>query len=117
MQKLSTNILRVYVITTANWWMHVAGYPGSHVVVRTEDDDVMLNHRETIRDAALLTAVNSKAKKGGRVPVSLVRCRHVSKPKGAKPGLVYLSGGDITTISVNLKEETARLERLEEQRK
>lgn len=100
----------------ANWWMHVSGYPGSHIVIRSEEDDIMTIHKQTVIDAALLTAVNSKAKKGGRVPVSLTRCRHVTKPKGAKPGLVHLSGGDIATISINIKEETERLNRLETSR-
>ena len=33
------------------WWMHVAGHPGSHVVIACEDDVVP---RETKRDAAVL---------------------------------------------------------------
>ena len=43
--------------------------------------------------------------------VTYTRCRNVSKPFGAKAGLVQLSG-DVATIQVNIKAETARLERL-----
>jgi predicted ribosome quality control (RQC) complex YloA/Tae2 family protein len=45
---------------TANWWLHVAGYPGSHVVIRTDVDDVQERFKETVKDAALLCAVKSK---------------------------------------------------------
>jgi hypothetical protein len=40
------------------------------------------------------------------------RCRNVSKPKGAKPGLVQLNG-DVATIRIDVKAESKRLERLE----
>jgi len=58
-----------------------------------------------------LAAINSKAKQAGKVQVTLTRCRNVSKPRGAKAGLVQLSG-DVLTISVDLKAEAHRLERL-----
>jgi len=96
---------------STNWWMHAAGCPGSHVVIRSDADDFPQAHRETVYDAALLAAVNSKAKQSGRVQVNLTRCRNVSKPSGAKPGLVHLRG-DVITLSMDLKAETNRLERL-----
>ena len=94
-----------------NWWLHVAGFAGSHVVIRSVDDDLVEKYRETVIDAAVLAAVNSKANQGGRVPVSLTRCRNVSKPSGAKPGLVQLRG-DVRTINIDLRVEAKRLERL-----
>ena len=41
-----------------DWWMHAAGCPGSHVVIRYTGDEGP--PRETVTDAALLAAVNSK---------------------------------------------------------
>ena len=97
---------------SADWWMHVSGCPGSHVVIRSHDDSLNSNHPQTIRDAALLAVVNSKASGArGKVKVNLTRARNVSKPKGAKPGLVHLSG-DIYTVSVDANAEKERLERL-----
>jgi hypothetical protein len=55
--------------------------------------------------------VNSKAANAGKVTVNYCRCRNVSKPSGAKPGLVYLNG-EVSTIAVNIKSETLRLDRL-----
>ena len=95
-----------------DWWLHVAGYPGSHVVIRSGDDDLPARLPETLRDAAVLAAVNSKAAAaGGKVLVSFCRCRDVSKPSGAKAGLVRLSG-DVGTVSIDIKAERKRLERL-----
>ena len=45
----------------SEWWLHVSGYPGSHVVIRCSDDDLPDSYRETLKDAAILAAVNSKA--------------------------------------------------------
>lgn len=93
-----------------DWWMHAAGCPGSHVVIRhTSEYDAL--PRETVVDAATLAVANSKSTKTGKAPVSLVRARQVSKPAGAKAGLVRLSG-EVRTVVVNLKDEAARLERL-----
>mmetsp|Transcript_18287 Transcript_18287/g.24762 ORF Transcript_18287/g.24762 Transcript_18287/m.24762 type:complete len:106 (-) Transcript_18287:177-494(-) len=92
------------------WWMHAAGSAGSHVVIRCEDDPLP---KETVQDAAVLAAKYSKAGAGGRTRVSLTRCRNVSKPPGAKPGLVRLSG-DVATVQVDMKASAKRLERLED---
>ena len=104
-----------------DWWLHAAGCPGSHVVIRSHDDNLREADAETIRDAACLAALFSKAiakppagrehEASGRASVSLTRARHVSKPPGAKPGLVALKG-DVTTIRVDLGAEGKRLKRL-----
>mmetsp|Transcript_38294 Transcript_38294/g.104275 ORF Transcript_38294/g.104275 Transcript_38294/m.104275 type:complete len:165 (+) Transcript_38294:129-623(+) len=90
------------------WWMHAAGCPGSHVVIKCDDDEPP---RPTVLDAAALAAKYSKAA-GNRVSVSLTRCRNVSKPRGAKPGLVNING-DVATIKLDMKSEADRLGRLE----
>jgi hypothetical protein len=56
--------------------MHAAGFPGSHVVIRSQEDDIP---EETIRDAAALSAKYSKAPQKGKVGVNLVRCRQVRR--------------------------------------
>jgi len=96
----------------ADWWMHVAGCPGSHVVIRAESlasaselpDDVAM-------DAAVLACNNSRATLAGKVGVSICRARQVSKPYGAKDGLVRLSG-EVRTLRVDWRKEKHRLETL-----
>jgi predicted ribosome quality control (RQC) complex YloA/Tae2 family protein len=71
-----------------DWWFHVKGQPGSHVVLRVpsgrEPD------RRILKQAAAIAAYHSKARHGGVVPVSATRARYVSKPRGAKPGTVQI---------------------------
>ena len=50
----------------------------------------------------------SKAKRASRADVHVVAIKQVKKPKGAKPGLVYVTGGK----SIHLRREEKRLERL-----
>lgn len=91
-----------------DWWLHAAGCPGSHVVIRYSDEDVP---QSTVMDAALLAAKYSKAGTA-KTSVTLTRCRNVSKPALAKPGLVTLSG-DVRTVRVDVKANRERIERLE----
>jgi predicted ribosome quality control (RQC) complex YloA/Tae2 family protein len=92
----------------SDWWMHAAGCPGSHVVIRHGHDTLPDN---VVLDAAALAARQSKCT-GSVIKVSLTRCRDIKKPPGAKAGLVMLTG-KVRTVSVNMKEAEARLERLE----
>jgi predicted ribosome quality control (RQC) complex YloA/Tae2 family protein len=47
--------------------------------------------REVIEEAARLAVLHSKAKGSRNVAVFLAEARHVSKFKGAKPGLVRIA--------------------------
>jgi predicted ribosome quality control (RQC) complex YloA/Tae2 family protein len=71
-----------------DWWFHVRGMPGSHVILQgptgTDPD------RETLQRAAAIAAYHSKARAAGVVPVSGTRVRDVSKPRGAKTGTVQI---------------------------
>lgn len=73
----------------ADFWLHVAGQSGSHVVVlNPEGLDRM--PRATGRFAAALAARHSKAKRGGQVAVHATTCAEVRKPRGLPPGKVTL---------------------------
>mmetsp|Transcript_36 Transcript_36/g.60 ORF Transcript_36/g.60 Transcript_36/m.60 type:complete len:361 (-) Transcript_36:79-1161(-) len=93
----------------SDWWMHAAGCPGSHVVIRCGDQ--VLNE-ELVIDAAALAARHSKCATA-TIKVSLTRCRDVVKPTGAKAGLVQLKG-NVRTVSVKMKDADERLTRLDE---
>jgi predicted ribosome quality control (RQC) complex YloA/Tae2 family protein len=69
-----------------DWWFHVHGMPGSHVLLRWRDDAEPA--RDTLRAAAAIAAWHSKARQAGTVSVLCTRARHVSKPRGAEPGAV-----------------------------
>ena len=70
-------------------WLHAQGIPGSHVLVkRTAGKEVP---KEVVEEAARLAVLHSRAKGSQNVPVFLAEARHVSKFKGAKPGLVRIA--------------------------
>lgn len=71
-----------------DWWFHVRGMPGSHVVLRSKPGQEP--DRETLKRAAAIAAWHSKARAGGVVAVSGTQARFVTKPKGAKPGTVQI---------------------------
>lgn len=81
----------------ADFWMHVGGESGSHVVVRNPDGLDRLP-RETLRFAAALAAGYSKARNAGRVSVHVARCGDIRKPRGAPAGLVSVVRG--TSVQV-----------------
>lgn len=65
-----------------DFWMHVAGCPGSHVVVKNPDDLPELP-RDVLEAAAALAAWHSKARGArGKVEVHVCRVADVSKPRG-----------------------------------
>jgi predicted ribosome quality control (RQC) complex YloA/Tae2 family protein len=73
-----------------DFWMHVAGSPGSHVVVRNPDRATELP-REVLEGAAALAAWHSKARgRRGKVEVHVCRAADVSKVRGAPAGEVML---------------------------
>mmetsp|Transcript_7757 Transcript_7757/g.7332 ORF Transcript_7757/g.7332 Transcript_7757/m.7332 type:complete len:423 (-) Transcript_7757:173-1441(-) len=93
----------------ADWWMHASGCAGSHIVIRCHDENLK---EEVVLDAAALAARQSKCT-GNAIKVSLTRCRDVSKPRGAKAGLVQLTG-KVRTVAVDMKKAQSRLDRLDE---
>ena len=93
----------------SDFWMHAAGCPGSHVVIRSDGRPSL--PEEVVMDAAALAAKQSKASGSPVVPVSMTQCRDIIKPPGAKAGLVQLTG-KVRTVKVNMREAQARLERL-----
>jgi predicted ribosome quality control (RQC) complex YloA/Tae2 family protein len=70
-------------------WLHAQGIPGSHVLVKVKPGKE--TPAEVVEEAARLAVLHSKAKGSSNVPVFLAEARHVSKFKGAKPGLVRIA--------------------------
>ena len=87
------DILTLKIGAPRDFWFHVSGESGSHVVVRNPDGLETLP-RDTKRLAAALAAGHSKARRGGRLAVHMARCREVSKPRGMAPGKVTLGRYD-----------------------
>ena len=70
-----------------DWWLHVQGYSGSHVVIRNpkRKEDIPQN---VLQYAARLAITNSEAKHASYVPVVYTRVKYVRKPRKSSPGTV-----------------------------
>ena len=78
-------------IARANeWWFHVRGMPGSHVILRPPEGVKESPDKEMLKQTAAVAAWHSKARDGGVVAVSATLAKFVSKPRGAKPGTVTI---------------------------
>lgn len=66
-------------------WLHTKDIHGSHVIIRAGGKPVS---ETAIIEAARLAALHSKARESTNVPVDYTLVKNVSKPSGAKPGMV-----------------------------
>lgn len=66
-------------------WLHTKDIHGTHTIVVTEGKEI---DDTTLLEAAQITAYHSKAKNSSQVPVDYTLVKNVSKPAGAKPGMV-----------------------------
>jgi predicted ribosome quality control (RQC) complex YloA/Tae2 family protein len=80
--------LSLHIAKPNDWWFHIRGMPGSHVLLlaRPGDDP----DRATLKRAAAVAAYHSKARTAGLVAVSCTRARYVTKPRDAPPGTVQI---------------------------
>ena len=91
------------------WWLHVDGGPGAHVVVCYEGDTIP---KETKRDAAFLAVHHSKVGNVKMVRKNLTRIDQVMKCDRIKNhGQVYLDG-EVMQLNVFPNKEKERLDRL-----
>ena len=73
-----------------DFWLHVVGVPGSHVILRRPSRTAIPKPR-TLEEAASIAAYYSKARKLSRVPVIYTERKFVSKPRRGKPGQAICS--------------------------
>ena len=85
-------------------FFHLEGYPGSHVILRTEGRTDP--PADSVLSACELAVHFSKMKEAGRADVHVAHVKDVKKPKGAKPGLVYVTRGK----TIHLRRDPKRLE-------
>ena len=86
----NNDFLSVKFAKANDYWFHVHGSPGSHVVLRWHGEKTDAP-KDLLKKIAALTAFYSKQKNAGTVPVVYTRAKYVRKPKGAKPGTVTIT--------------------------
>lgn len=96
------DLLTFKVARPNDWWFHVRGMPGSHVILQgppgAEAD------RQTLKQAAAIAAYHSKAREAGVVAVSCTRARYVTKPRDANMGTVRIRKEEVLKVRPGLGE-------------
>ncbi len=73
------------VATGNDWWFHVKQAPGSHVVVKCNNEEPPIS---TFEEAASLAAYYSSKQNSDKVEVDYTQKKNLKKPSGSKPGFV-----------------------------
>ena len=82
---LQNEELTFHFANGGDWWFHAKKAPGSHVIVKTNGDELP---DRTFEEAARLAAHYSKNSGAEKVEVDYVEKKQVKKPNGSKPGFV-----------------------------
>lgn len=93
-----------------DWWFHVSGQAGSHVVVKMPAGKSL--SQEALLDAATLAVMGSKTARQRAGEVHYTQRKYVRKPKGAPPGRVTAEN----TKAVFVRVDEERLKRLNDRR-
>lgn len=73
------------VATGNDWWFHSKSFPGSHVIVKCNNQELPDN---TFEEAVRLAAFYSKGSNQDKVEIDYIQKKHVKKVAGAMPGFV-----------------------------
>lgn len=89
-----------FKIATGNdWWFHAKGAPGSHVIVKANNEELP---DRTFEEAARLAAYYSKNRNAEKVEIDYVEKKHVKKTNGGKPGFVIYHTNYSMVIDSNI---------------
>ncbi len=82
---IQNEYLTFHLAVGNDWWFHAKGCPGSHVIVKTNGDELP---DRTFEEAGRLAAYYSRNRGNDKVEIDYIEKKHVRKPKGGKPGFV-----------------------------
>ena len=68
-----------------DWWFHAKKVPGSHVIVKSNGEELP---DRTFEEAGRLAAYYSKSRGAEKAEIDYIEKKHVKKPAGGRPGFV-----------------------------
>ena len=71
--------------TGNDWWFHAKKMAGSHVIVKSNNEELP---DSTFEEAGRLAAYYSSGRTAPKVEIDYIQKKHVKKPNGSKPGFV-----------------------------
>ena len=82
------------VATGNDWWFHAKGMPGSHVIVKANNEELP---DRTFEEAGMLAAYYSNGRDAEKVEIDYLQKKNIKKPNGAAPGfVVYYTNYSLT---------------------
>ena len=90
-----------------DWWFHAKGIPGSHVIVKTNGEELP---DRTFEEAGKLAAYYSKNRGSEKIEIDYIEKKHVKNPKGGKPGFVVY----YTNYSLMIDSDISQIKQLED---
>lgn len=91
--------------TGNDWWFHAKNRPGSHVIVKSDNNELP---DRTFEEAARLAAYYSGGRDSEKVEIDYIQKKHIKKVAGAKPGFVIYH----TNYSMNIEPNIRGIEQL-----
>ena len=88
--------------TGNDWWFHAKNMPGSHVIVKSGNDELP---DRTFEEAAALAAYYSNGRNYEKVEVDYIMRKHLKKVAGAAPGFVVYH----TNYSMNIAPDISNI--------
>ncbi len=73
------------VATGNDWWFHAKGMPGSHVIVKANNEELP---DSVFEEAGRLAGFYSKGRDNEKIEIDYLQKKNLKKPSGAAPGFV-----------------------------
>ena len=73
------------VATGNDWWFHAKGMPGSHVIVKANNEELP---DSVFEEAGRLAGFYSKGRENEKIEIDYLQKKNLKKPSGAAPGFV-----------------------------
>lgn len=93
--------------TGNDWWFHAKGMPGSHVIVKANNEELP---DRAFEEAAKLAAYYSKGRDNDKIEIDYLQKKNVKKPNGSAPGFVVY----YTNYSMTIQPDISGLTLVEE---
>lgn len=89
--------------TGNDWWFHAKGMPGSHVIVKSNNEELP---DRVFEEAGKLAAYYSKGRDNDKIEIDYLQKKNVKKPNGSAPGFVVYYTNYSLTIQPDISDLT-----------
>lgn len=94
------------VATGNDWWFHAKGMPGSHVIVKSRNEELP---DRVFEEAGMLAGYYSKGRDSDKIEIDYLQKKNIKKPNGSAPGFVVY----YTNYSLTIHPDISHLQLLE----